>query len=391
MEKEGKRKTRRENGAGQMFARGGFWVIRWTEAGRVKQKTTKCRADTKAGRADAEAILAEKTKLTRLKDRRDRLAIMMAEFRDVSAEIERLEGIAATVAGMTGARLRQLVELFRESPRRRDCSEEMLARYETYLAAFVAWAGDSVRIADIDDAWAERYAAELAKKWSGGTYNKHINALEAAWRAVGRAAGAQGNPWEGLPRKRTEGHCRRALEAGEIEKVLEVAEGEVRALILVGLRTGLRMGDAVRLKWEAFRPSGEVEVVTGKTGAEVCLPGARLKDELLRLSPRAQSGYIMPGLAARYKRDAAGVSDAVTATFERAGLKVREKQAGWSKARPTASFHSLRHTFVTRAIEAGVPVAMVRALVGHTSETMTEHYTHVGAAAVLEAFSKAGV
>ena len=72
---------------------------------------------------------------------------------------------------------------------------------------------------------------------------------------------------------------------------------------------------------------------------------------------------------------------------ERAGLTVREKCKGWAIARPTASFHSLRHTFVTRCVEAGVPVAVVRELVGHTRETMTERYMHISAEAMEAALS----
>ena len=58
------------------------------------------------------------------------------------------------------------------------------------------------------------------------------------------------------------------------------------------------------------------------------------------------------------------------------------------RARPDATAHSFRHTFVTRAIEAGVPPHVVQAIVGHSSAAMTEHYTHLSDKAVLEAFSK---
>jgi integrase len=56
-------------------------------------------------------------------------------------------------------------------------------------------------------------------------------------------------------------------------------------------------------------------------------------------------------------------------------------------ARPSASFHSLRHTFVSRAVESGVPVGIVRALVGHASASMTEHYAHISAEGMAAAFA----
>jgi integrase len=42
------------------------------------------------------------------------------------------------------------------------------------------------------------------------------------------------------------------------------------------------------------------------------------------------------------------------------------------------SFHSLRHTAVSLLKDAGVPDAVVMALVGHESAAMSHRYTHVG-------------
>lgn len=370
-----------------MLAVSGRWVLRWHENGRLCQETTDYRVSVKADRVRAEAALAEHTKLGRLKERRDKLAVLIAELQDVEAQIRELEHKAtpATPERQT-LKLENLVAAFRDSPRRRDCSAAQLEIYERQIGDFVEWAGRHVEVSAVDDAAAERYAAELAKQYSGGTYNKHLNALTACWRALGRATGIQGNPWQGLPRKRLEAHTRRVLEQVEITRILKAASGELRDLICIGLHTGLRMGDACRLKWESFGADNSLEAKTTKTGAFVRIPGAGLLRDLGR---RKASGYIVPGLAATYERDPAAVSKAVARLFESAKIKTSVKRKGWSRARADASFHSLRHTFVTRAIEAGVPAAIVRALVGHSREAMTEHYTHVGAAAVLKAFSSA--
>jgi integrase len=46
-------------------------------------------------------------------------------------------------------------------------------------------------------------------------------------------------------------------------------------------------------------------------------------------------------------------------------------------ARVNRRFHDLRHTYISRAAEAGVPVAVVQAQVGHMSKEMTAWYTHI--------------
>ena len=50
-----------------------------------------------------------------------------------------------------------------------------------------------------------------------------------------------------------------------------------------------------------------------------------------------------------------------------------------------ASFHSLRHTAVSLLKDAGIPDAVVMALVGHESAAMSHRYTHVGKEALARA------
>ena len=58
--------------------------------------------------------------------------------------------------------------------------------------------------------------------------------------------------------------------------------------------------------------------------------------------------------------------------------------SGWESLKRAAGlknfrFHDLRHSHITRAIEAGVPIEVVMAQVGHISPEMTRYYTHLGA------------
>lgn len=390
---------RRKKGSGTLIERNGKWAMRWYEGGRLCQETTPFKVGSKADRLKAEALLEERTKVQMLTLRRDRLAVMIAEEQELDSRITELNGQREGVrraraveraATRGGLKLGGLVEAWARSPRRKDCTETMKERYATQIQMFVDWAGRDKAFVLVDDAMAEDYAVHLAGKYSGSTYNKHLNTLTAAWKAVGRSEGVQTNPWADLPRKRLETHVRRALTRAEIAKILKVAEGEVKGLIEIGLATGLRLGDAVRLRWENFIEGGRVvEVTTSKTGAEVRLPGERLRKALGGKS--RSRGLILPMLAELYERDDSAVSKLVRKTFEKAGIKTSSEEEGWARARPDASFHSLRHTFVTRAIEAGVPSAIVRALVGHSTAAMTEHYTHVGGDAVLEAFERAGL
>lgn len=381
------RSTRRMKGTGYLVARSGRWVMRWRVNGREVQEATEFPA-TAAGRKKAEARLADRTEIFRLRDQQTRLQVLIAKEQGVAARIEALQKIATGARAVT---LGEFVDLWRRSPRRRDCGDAQTARYAAQIGQFVAWAGEGVDVRAVDDDMAERYAQHLAQHYSGNTYNKHLNVLDAAWAAVGRSAGTEANPWHDLPRRRLDTHVRRALTPEEIAAIRAAATGEGRALIEIGLRTGLRLGDACRLDWSAFRANGVLDVVTGKTGAEVVLPAAGLLAALDACGfKRKASGPVLPRTASDYTSGKSGpsiVSDRIGRVFEAAGVARTVKADGWKRARAETGFHSLRHTFVTRAIEAGVPAPIVRALVGHASAAMTDRYSHVGSAAVLEAFA----
>lgn len=386
-----KGRGRRGNGWGSIIARKGRWAIRWRVDGRTVQEQTEFKVGIKADRARAEALLNERTEIFRLKREEDQLAILIRRRETIEQRLRKLQ--ADAMPATRPLTLGKLEKEWRESPRRRDCSEAQLERYTQQLRAFVDWAGDGLDVRAVGDDMAERYAKHLGI-YAANTYNKHLNTLTAVWKAIGRTR-RLGNPWQDLPRRRADTHIRRALTDGEIAKIINAAEGEYKALIITGARTGLRLGDACRLRWEDFGGDGVLRVKTSKTGALVALPGAELKRELLGIFNAEAQGcrvrgedFIMPEIAERYARDPSGVSDWVGRYFKRAGLKTSVKEKGWSKARPDASYHSLRHTFVTRAIEAGVAAPIVRALVGHNTAAMTDRYTHVGEAAILEAFSK---
>lgn len=52
---------------------------------------------------------------------------------------------------------------------------------------------------------------------------------------------------------------------------------------------------------------------------------------------------------------------------------------------PGLRFHDLRHTFITELAEKGVPDAVLKSLVGHVTQRMLEHYSHIRMIAKREA------
>jgi integrase len=376
-------KQRRAKGAGHLIKRGGVWHYRLRFDGRETWRTTHVRVADDPKGVKARKVLDDETAAFRIRDQNARLAFVKTMIEDGEQRMkDALAGVTRNVS------LADLADIFRNSPRRVDCSERQLDVYLGYVASLVAATGGDILVSEVDDRLASKFASVLAVGKSPNTYNKHLNGLALVWRAVAPDLGLTANPWERLPRKRLDTHVRRALTEAETTTLLSGTDGEMRVLVAIGLFTGLRLGDAVHLKWEAFGDGGKtLRVKTAKTGAEVELPVHPTLREVLG-EPKSH-GFVVPTLAALYdERDASAVAHRVKVAFEKCGIKTSVMDAN-GRARPDATFHALRHTFVSRCAAAGIAPQIVRALVGHTTLKMTEHYTHIASKDFLDAFSRA--
>lgn len=224
-------------------------------------------------------------------------------------------------------------------------------------------------------------AAEFVRFAQGvsaaGTVNKYVRTFKRVWRLNG----VDKTPWDSFRKIREEPHLRRALSDEEVARLIEKATGELRVLFAVGAYTGLRMGDAARVRWEDFdaekrtltlRPSKTMHT----SGRTVAIP---VHPALARIvGKRKQSGRVMPGLAALPEW---ALSDRVTAHFQACGFEGAEKPDGYRKRVPVVGFHSLRSTFITNMANIGAPMAMVQAIVGHMSMEMSMHYYRANAEA----------
>jgi hypothetical protein len=96
-------------------------------------------------------------------------------------------------------------------------------------------------------------------------------------------------------------------------------------------------------------------------------------------------GYVMPECAAAYLRSVSALSEEFKRIFKEAGIKTDADGVDSSRKRAFVSFHSLRHTFVSLAANAGVPLAVVQSIVGHSTVDMTRHYFHESETALVSA------
>ena len=231
---------------------------------------------------------------------------------------------------------------------------------------------------------AEKY---LYSEWEKGiterTYNERITKFRTMFSALADDAGLRKNVWQQVD-KMTEGHIsKRPFTKSQIDSIFKLAEGEMRTLCMIGLYTGLRLGDAVTLKWsEIDFENSAISRLPNKTkklrkNVEIPLLGG-LRDELLRVKALQKKGgtYVLPEMAEKYLAAPASLSLAVQAFFQKAGIETMVSRDGVTRKSTVYGFHSFRHSFVTLCAANGIPMNVVMELVGHRSVMVHEIYQH---------------
>ena len=217
---------------------------------------------------------------------------------------------------------------------------------------------------DITEKIASEFVEWIKTNRSPETANKYVRVLKRVW-ALNRVAES---PWRGFRKFRSEPTQRRALSRAEVDFLIEKAEGELKTLFTIGAYTGMRLGDCQRLRWENVC-GDRLMVRTSKTKR---LAGIPIHPALAAaLGKPKKSGFVLPEMA-RWPEWKA--SDAVQRHFAACGFEKPQKRVGYKRSMGTVGFHSLRSTFITRLGEAGVPLAVVREMVGHVSEDMSQRY-----------------
>lgn len=163
---------------------------------------------------------------------------------------------------------------------------------------------------------------------------------------------------------------------------LHISRREVfRDMVLFSMDTGVRVGELVRLRCEDVDPErGTVRIFSGsdsgltKGGRTRIVHAGYLFPEttvLLRRLTDGTSGLLFPG-----ENGAVRHVNSINHRFQRA-LDKLGINAGVTDARNKVVWHTLRHTFATRMLEAGVEIYTLKELMGHASVTTTEGYLHL--------------
>ncbi len=229
---------------------------------------------------------------------------------------------------------------------------------------------------------------------AAGTINKEIGLLSAAINYARREWGWElVNPVSGCRLREPEGRVR-WISRAESDALIRAAEKEPRSphlpdFIRLALHTACRRGELLGLEWRRI----DLQAGLIYLEAEHTKAGKRRSVPLNAIARAAIMGRL------RFRAQFCPASPWVFASKSGGRIgDIKRSFAGACKKAGIADFriHDLRHTCAAWLVTAGVPLAEVRDLLGHSTIKMTERYAHLApeniraAVAVLESPSRFG-
>ena len=256
-------------------------------------------------------------------------------------------------------------------------SKDFKQRANLAVEAFGDRAAESITTRDLQD-WIDEMAEE--REWTGGTRNRFKSTLSTVFREGMRSGKINVNPArlirrskESLGRVRflsydEEAKLRKAIAATLPGRIKDEGESAF-AQLDIALHTGMRKSEQFSAMWN------QVDLEKGFIYLSMTKNGT---DRFVTLNSAAVS--VLKRLKERHKK--LGLPpDSTLFHSKRDGL-IKNPRKWFATALDQAeiqdvTWHTLRHTFASRLVMAGVDLKTVQELMGHKTIAMAARYAHL--------------
>lgn len=257
--------------------------------------------------------------------------------------------------------------------------ELFIAHVKKHFSEEAAVFSDSVDVNKME-AFARSYVASQYKNKAETTVARRLSSLKSFFRYHVKKGSIEKNPLATVRTPRVKSKVPPFLTLDEVELLISAVPPKNffttrdSAIIELLYSSGLRVGELVLLNDRDYIPEAGIMKIKGKGNKE-------------RIVPVGGAALTALGTYFNARRERFGESSDrgspffVNKTGERLSgrsidrmLKKRAKMAGIAKK---VSPHTLRHTFATHLLGAGVDLRSIQEMLGHASLSTTQRYTQV--------------
>lgn len=310
------------------------------------------------------------------------------EFNEYSEEMSRLKDEAKDILLLEGpeAARRFFADATGNATRLKDqypawlaeveVAGQTKAQHKATIGQFLAWAGETITIEEINRKKSGAYASHLLQTGKARrTRKRHASSLSMLWRWLIARGFAEENVWRGLELGKKQAPApRRQLNDSDILSLLRGTYSTPRYaqilkdLLRLALLTGARLEELCALRAVDVTKKDDgywLEIVAGKTdAAQRLIPLHEIGAPIVQRRLEDKDEYLFKGL------EPGGPDEKRSWYVSKAYARFR-KQEDVGVSGKGQDFHALRNTFIAMMEGAGVAESTVKLLVGHARSSIT--------------------
>jgi integrase/recombinase XerC len=301
--------------------------------------------------------------------------------------------------------MRRLIQQYLEHLEgERNVSPETLRAYEVDLRKFLHFlaqdflgkAPEDVRPEEVDPLAVRSFLAALTRDGLGKrSQGRTLSAVRSLFRYACREGLLPANPAQTVRTPKYPKTLPRHLRPGEVENLIEAPTAGLpaggvdddgspfalrdRALLEVLYASGLRVSELVGLDWPDIDLSARVLRVLGKGRKERMVPFGRQAADALRtwLGVWEDVRAKVAGRKGDDDTEPVFLNPQGGRLTDRTVRRIIDRWVDRAAVARGVHPHTLRHTFATHLLENGADLRTIQELLGHSSLSTTQKYTHL--------------
>ncbi len=272
-------------------------------------------------------------------------------------------------------------------------SPRSIDTYRKSLDKFLALVGAEALLESFSEMQVKSFVWDLKMRQnlSPASISEHLAALKSFGKYLVRSTILEVNPAGNVPMPKRPKRLVAFLGQKDLaEKNFDDIDcstlPQIRARVLLELiyGSGLRISECQSLTWDRLREKERLVRVLGKGNKERIVPITDSLVERLGLfkAKLTEAGHLVSATGFVFVSEDGKPYSIRTL---RNDIQSLLRDIGWEgKASP----HVLRHSFATHLLENGAEIMSVKEMLGHSSISTTQIYTHVNAERLKQAFKK---
>jgi len=269
----------------------------------------------------------------------------------------------------------------------RDVSAHTLRAYRKDLGDFFEYVKtepDKIDMIDVRGFIAEQIKKGLNKT----TVSRRLASIRSFFKFLCREGYIKSNPAKLVPNPKIPKLLPRFLSVDDVFSLVEKPEGigfipvRDKAILELLYSSGLRVSELSGLNIDDLNIKGNLIKIRGKGKKERIVPvGSKAIDAI--------KSYMIDRMLLKSKDRALFLNRMGTRLTDRGVRRIVVKYAKALTISGQIGPHTLRHTFATHLLQGGADLRVIQELLGHSSLSTTQKYTHLDITHLMDIYDKA--